>query len=73
MLLRGALLQLLLMLLLLAPFCAVGVWIGSGKDRTIMGAVLGVLGIVGWLIIAVVPRRPSRGQDPQNAPSRPTS
>jgi hypothetical protein len=47
----------ILMLLLLAGSCAIGAWIGSTKDRSIMGAVLGVFGIFGWLIVALVPAR----------------
>jgi hypothetical protein len=47
----------LISLIALAVSCAIGAWIGSTKDRTTMGAVLGVFGIVGWLIIALVPAR----------------
>jgi hypothetical protein len=45
------------MLMLLAGSCAIGAWVGSTKDRTVLGAVLGVYGIFGWLIIALVPVR----------------
>ena len=44
-----------LMLVLLAGSCAIGAWIGSTKDRTALGTVLGVFGIFGWLIIALMP------------------
>jgi len=37
--------------------CAIGAWIGSTKHRTVMGAILGVFGFIGWLIIALVPAR----------------
>jgi hypothetical protein len=45
------------MLMLLAGSCAIGAWIGSTKNRTLMGAVLGVFGFFGWIIIALVPGR----------------
>jgi len=46
-----------LTLVLLAASCGIGGWIGSTKDRTAMGTVLGVFGFIGWIIIALVPAR----------------
>jgi hypothetical protein len=37
--------------------CAIGALIGSTKGRAAMGAVLGIFGIVGWLVMALVPAR----------------
>lgn len=50
----------LLVVLMFAVSCGIGAWIGSTKDRTAMGAVLGVFGMMGWLIIALVPARDRR-------------
>jgi hypothetical protein len=47
----------LFFLIALAVSCAIGAWIGSTKGRTAMGAVLGIFGIIGWLIMALVPAR----------------
>jgi hypothetical protein len=46
-----------LLLLILCVSCAIGAWIGSTKDRTAMGAVLGIFGFIGWLIVALMPGR----------------
>lgn len=35
----------------------VGWWIGTLKGYPLLGAVLGVFTVVGWLIIALIPRR----------------
>ena len=51
------LLMRVLMLLLTAASSAFGAWIGSTKDGTALGAVLGVFYIVGWTIILVMPAR----------------
>lgn len=34
----------------------IGWLIGRWKGRPVLGAVLGILGIIGWIIIAVIPR-----------------
>ena len=34
----------------------VGWWIGSVRGRPRLGALLGVLGLIGWVIIALMPR-----------------
>jgi len=61
--------------------CGVGWAIGNGKGRGGLGAALGILGLIGWIIIACLPRRtdgitreqkPSRGwyPDPTGAHER---
>ncbi|MGH9270034.1 MAG: hypothetical protein ACRDZ2_02050 [Ilumatobacteraceae bacterium] len=38
----------------------VGWWIGSIKGYPVLGAVLGIFTIVGWIIMALIPARGSR-------------
>ena len=48
----------LLIVLFIVSFPVVGFLIGRTKGRPILGAVLGLFfNVIGWIIIAVVPRR----------------
>lgn len=35
----------------------VGFWLGSRKNMPLVGAVLGLLGIIGWIIMILLPKR----------------
>jgi hypothetical protein len=51
-----------LALLAVLAFVAIGAAVGRTRRRPLLGAVLGVLGPVGWLVAALVPsRRPEVG------------
>jgi hypothetical protein len=49
-----------LLFLLLAASVGVGAWIGSTKGHTAVGAALGILGFIGWVIVALIPGRTRR-------------
>lgn len=36
---------------------AVGWWIGSSRGYPLLGAVLGIFTVVGWVVMAMIPRR----------------
>lgn len=41
----------------LAIAVLIGFLIGRTKGRPALGAILGIFGIIGWIIIALIPRR----------------
>lgn len=42
---------------------AVGWWIGRVRGRPALGAVLGLLGLLGWIIMWLIPARPGQYGD----------
>jgi hypothetical protein len=49
-----------ILLVVLALSVGIGAWIGSTKGRTALGGALGILGVIGWLIVALIPARTGR-------------
>jgi uncharacterized membrane protein YfcA len=45
----------------------VGYWIGSVKGQPRLGAILGIFGIIGWIVMALLPKRTSPVELPADA------